>query len=62
MPRSEIADERSNEDDRQDSEEETCEPNVLDAHKPIVRAATLPFAGADCQALTDRVMAKLGFA
>jgi len=26
-----------------------------------VRAATLPFAGLDCQALTDRVMAKLGF-
>ena len=27
-----------------------------------VRAATLPFAGLACQALTDRVMAKLGFA
>lgn len=27
-----------------------------------VRAATLPFAGLDCQAMTDRVMAKLGFA
>lgn len=27
-----------------------------------VRAATLPFAGLDCQALTDRVMAKLGYA
>jgi RNA polymerase sigma-70 factor (ECF subfamily) len=27
-----------------------------------LRAATLPFLGADCQALTDRVMAKLGFA
>ena len=25
-----------------------------------VRAATLPFAGLDCQAMTDRVMAKLG--
>ena len=27
-----------------------------------VRAATLPFAGLDCQAMTDRVMAKLGYA
>jgi RNA polymerase sigma-70 factor (ECF subfamily) len=26
-----------------------------------VRAATLPFAGADCQAMTERVMARLGF-
>jgi RNA polymerase sigma-70 factor (ECF subfamily) len=26
-----------------------------------LRAATLPFAGADCQAMTERVMAKLGF-
>ncbi len=27
-----------------------------------VRAATLPFAGADCQAMTERVLAKLGYA
>ena len=27
-----------------------------------VRAATLPFAGLDCQAMTDRVLAKLGYA
>ena len=27
-----------------------------------VRASTLPFAGLDCQSLTDRVMAKLGYA
>ncbi|HEY1426898.1 MAG TPA: RNA polymerase sigma factor [Caulobacteraceae bacterium] len=27
-----------------------------------LRAATLPFAGLDCQRLTDRVMAKLGYA
>ena len=27
-----------------------------------VRAATLPFAGLDCQAMTERVMARLGYA
>jgi RNA polymerase sigma-70 factor (ECF subfamily) len=34
----------------------------LEPHVTGVRVATLPFAGLDCQALTERVMARLGFA
>lgn len=35
---------------------------ALEPEMAEVRAATLPFAGLDCQALTARVMEKLGFA
>ena len=33
----------------------------LEPHVTGVRVATLPFAGLDCQALTAKVMARLGF-
>jgi len=35
---------------------------ALEPQMAGVRAATLPFAGADCQAMTERVLEKLGFA